>query len=125
MGYIIPRVFNISIYRELAMNQNLVEELRTQLLTLKTELTQRVDSIKANVAGGLEADSKEQAMQLENREVEDALANEAQDELAMIRSALQRIDSGTFGICTACGTEIDRRRLSAQPYAGKCIVCAS
>ena len=100
-------------------------DLLVQLEQQKAELTERVNKIKADVIGGLEADSKEQAMQLENHEVLDALANEATDELAKINAALQRIENNTYGMCTGCGAEIDSRRLEARPYSSKCIVCAS
>lgn len=107
------------------MNQNPSPELRERLEQQRAELTVRVNKIKADVTGGLERDSKEQAVQLENKEVLDALGNEATNELAKISAALQRMDDGTYGICTACGTEIDSRRLNARPYSSKCIACAS
>lgn len=107
------------------MNALSTDQLRTKLLQHKAELTDRVSKIKADVTGGLEADSKEQAAQLENQEVLDALANEATAELELIGAALLRIDEGTYGTCLQCGAEIDHRRLAAQPYAAKCIVCAS
>ena len=100
-------------------------ELREQLQTLKAELNERVTKIKADLTKELDADSKEQATQLENREVLEALANEATEELTKINSALQRMDEGTYGLCIECGSEIDSRRLAARPYSGKCIVCAS
>ena len=100
-------------------------DYRERLEQHKAELTERVNKIKADVIGGLEADSKEQAMQLENHEVLDALGNEATVELAKINAALQRLDSDTYGVCVACGAEIDRRRLEARPYSSKCIICAS
>ena len=107
------------------MNSISKEELRARLLQHRAELSERVNKIKADVTGGLEADSKEQAAQLENQEVLDALANEATSELEQISVALRRMDEGTYGTCIQCGAEIDIRRLAAQPYAAKCIACAS
>jgi DnaK suppressor protein len=100
-------------------------ELRTQLDARKAELSERIARIKADIARGLDADSKEQATQLENTEVLDALANEATDELAKVNAALQRMQNGTYGTCTACGKIIDSRRLAVRPYSSKCIGCAS
>ncbi len=40
-----------------------------------------------------------------------------------IRSALERIDVGTFGICDACGSEISAKRLKARPVTTQCIDC--
>lgn len=100
-------------------------ELRAQLDERKAELSERIARIKADIGRGLDADSKEQATQLENKEVLDALANEATEELAKVNAALQRIEHGTYGICTGCGTAIDSRRLAVRPYSSKCITCAS
>ena len=107
------------------MSKSWPDTLRDQLQQHKAELTERVNKIKADIGRGLDADSKEQAAQLENQEVLDALANEATEELARINAAMQRMDEGTYGICTDCGVEIDIRRLNAQPFAAKCIACAS
>ena len=40
-----------------------------------------------------------------------------------ISTALQRIDSGTFGVCTACEEDIHPKRLAAVPWAALCISC--
>jgi len=101
------------------------KELREQLEQKRAELHERVNKIKADITGGLDPDSKEQAAQLENAEVLDALANEGVEELGKISSALQRMDEGTFGICTNCGENIDNRRLDVRPFSSKCISCAS
>jgi RNA polymerase-binding transcription factor len=43
--------------------------------------------------------------------------------LREIRSALRRIDAGTFGMCLHCEKEIGRRRLEAVPWARRCLQC--
>ncbi len=35
-------------------------------------------------------------------------------------AALERIEKGTYGICTVCGEKIDERRLEANPSAATC-----
>jgi DnaK suppressor protein len=40
-----------------------------------------------------------------------------------VRSALTRIDAGTFGKCQSCGREISLERLKAVPYAAYCVEC--
>lgn len=106
------------------MVENSPSELREQLEQQKRELSQRIDAIKADIGRGLEADSKEQAGQLENKDVLDALAIEATEELAEVNAALQRMDEGSYGICAGCGRPIDVRRLEARPYSVECIDCA-
>lgn len=44
--------------------------------------------------------------------------------LQRARAALQRIDSGHYGICVRCDEEIDPRRLESDPAATMCIHCA-
>jgi len=99
--------------------------LRERLEQKKEELSSRLERITANLRRGYESDSKERAKQLEDSEVVDALGNEARSEVAKIAAALQRIDTGLYGICTECGLEIDTDRLLAYPYAGECIECAT
>ena len=43
--------------------------------------------------------------------------------LREVSAALRRLDEGTFGVCGRCEEEIDTKRLTAVPWASKCIVC--
>ena len=43
--------------------------------------------------------------------------------LSKIKSALDRIDSGEFGICEMCGDDIGEDRLKARPVTTLCISC--
>ena len=58
------------------------------------------------------------------REHAAALARQARQHLADIDAALGRLDAGRYGICEACGDEIDLARLAARPAAATCITCA-
>ncbi len=40
-----------------------------------------------------------------------------------IRSALDRIENGTFGVCEECGENISIKRLKARPVTTQCIDC--
>ena len=40
-----------------------------------------------------------------------------------IKSALERIENGTFGVCETCGGEISVNRLKARPVTSQCIDC--
>lgn len=40
-----------------------------------------------------------------------------------IKEALERIESGTFGICESCGEEISEKRLHARPITTLCFDC--
>ncbi len=45
----------------------------------------------------------------------------AADTLSAVRAALQRIQSGEYGICVDCGREIGAKRLEAVPWTPYCI----
>ncbi len=40
-----------------------------------------------------------------------------------IKSALERIEDGTYGVCETCGENISIKRLMARPVTSKCIEC--
>lgn len=99
-------------------------QIRRALEEKKQELTTRLERIHANVRRGYHADSKERAKEFEDNEVIDALGNEARQELRKISAALQRLESGDYGICIECGQPIKEGRLEVYPYADECIECA-
>jgi RNA polymerase-binding transcription factor len=99
--------------------------IKDQLLAKQTELAGRLDRIKENLTGGRSADSQEQAQELENAEVVDALGNEARTEIALIAKALDQIKQGTYGTCVDCADTIPMARLEAYAFADRCIRCAT
>jgi len=43
--------------------------------------------------------------------------------IVKMREAIERIDSGTYGICEECGENIGVKRLMARPVTTLCIEC--
>jgi DnaK suppressor protein len=43
--------------------------------------------------------------------------------LKKIEQALERVETGIFGICEDCGNEINIHRLEARPVTTMCIDC--
>jgi len=101
------------------------QEIRAALLARREELSRRLENIKSNITRGRSADSQEQAQELENAEVVDALGNEARHELHLVAKALDQIQNGNYGSCMDCGTRIPEARLNAHPFAERCIECAT
>jgi RNA polymerase-binding transcription factor len=64
----------------------------------------------------------EAALTLEH-ELDETLEENSSNVLAEIDAALDRVESGTFGICANCGSEIPAERLEAVPWATLCIDC--
>lgn len=96
-----------------------------KLSNLREELEARLKRLDGSVGRSepLAKDSSEQAVELENVEVKDALQREAQLQLALINRALQRIEDDQYGICADCNEAVAKTRLDAIPYAERCIDC--
>jgi len=43
--------------------------------------------------------------------------------LQLVTEALERIKSGSYGLCVACHEEVQHKRLDAVPWARHCIEC--
>lgn len=43
--------------------------------------------------------------------------------LAEVKSALERIEQGTYGACTSCGADIPAERLEVLPATAVCVDC--
>lgn len=57
------------------------------------------------------------------REKDLALEGNIEDLLDKVRTALEKIDEGTYGLCDSCGTEINANRIEALPWASFCLNC--
>lgn len=45
--------------------------------------------------------------------------------LELVELALERIEEGSYGLCSECQARIPKTRLSALPYTPYCVKCAS
>ena len=57
------------------------------------------------------------------REHELSLTYNARDLLVQTERALDRIESGIYGVCESCGKPIGKARLQAFPRATLCVSC--
>ena len=64
------------------------------------------------------------ATAMHDRELDYRLEENEQQLLGAIDGALQRIEDGTYGVCSNCGKPIGEERLEALPWAELCIDCA-
>ena len=101
-----------------------LKKIKDTLLAKRDEYRGRTSAIRKDVSQRLSADSGERVVELENSMVLDELNREAAEELQKIDVVLDMIDSGMYGICTACREEIDYERLAAYPLAATCLSCA-
>lgn len=100
--------------------------IRRQLETRYDDIQQRLEKIsldRRHVNQPLNADFEEQAIELENDQVLDALDNQIRVEMRQIEKTLARMDEGAYGECETCGKPIAPKRLEALPHATRCIAC--
>ena len=88
------------------------------------ELLGRQGRIVQDLAQPLSQDSEEQALEREDDAALEGQGALVTHEIGAVKSALGRIDDGTYGECIRCGEEIAAGRLEAQPEAALCIDCA-
>ena len=100
-------------------------QLRSQLEAQLDRLVQRVGKIEGDLRSSHDNDWAERAIEVENDPVLESLDSSGRLELAAIRSALVRLDEGTYGTCSKCAKPIDVRRLKAMPTATVCLACAT
>jgi RNA polymerase-binding transcription factor DksA len=103
-------------------------DIRATFLARREELLKRLDQIAADrrrEGEPLSADAPDRAIQRENDEVIDSIALASETQLREVTDALKRLDAGKYGLCKACGKEIDSARLAAAPYAEECRNCAT
>lgn len=94
--------------------------LEAQLADLKA----RLERIEQDLAEPLNADSSEQAVEMEDDASLEAQGLLLSRQIASVDRALERIVAGTYGECVHCGEQIGPARLEARPEAALCIDCA-
>jgi DnaK suppressor protein len=112
--------------RELAQAELLREE-RTRagqrIAALQREFADLAEA--AGAAGTDDEHDPEGATLAFERQHAAALLDAAREQLGAIDAALQRLETGRYGICERCGQPIGEERLSARPTAVTCIRCAA
>ncbi len=112
------------------MDKQQAIEFYNQLVAMRASLLEQVAEQRGGVVGRAEAASTHfgrpedsRAQTATEKEVEFAIDAHEMQELAAIDAALARIDAGSYGECTDCGTRITAARLHAAPSAARCIHC--
>lgn len=112
------------------MDKHLTDPFKRQLLAQRQSLLQQMAAQRGGTIGRADVaaehfehpeDSPAQVSEV--RELEFALGERETAELEQIDEALQRIETGTYGQCIACGSDIPAARLHAAPEAARCIAC--
>jgi RNA polymerase-binding transcription factor DksA len=100
------------------------DERRGQLQARLAVLQTRLEGIEDELESHDSKDWEDLATERESDEVLEGLGISGQQEIRMIRAALDRVDTGQYGICTKCGADISIERLDVVPYTPFCRDCA-
>jgi RNA polymerase-binding transcription factor len=104
------------------MTQPELDKYRTRLRDKLAELTNGSQD-RGALAVDPVADEMDQTQGSQERDMAVQVCNLDTRLLGDLRSALIRIERGTFGICADCELDISPKRLAAVPWAESCIVC--
>lgn len=105
--------------KELANFKKLLEERRDHLNDLVTSTREQgIGFTREDLPDEVDLATTEsgQALNLMLRDRERVL-------LRKIEKALEKIDSGEYGLCENCGDPIEVKRLEARPVTDLCILC--
>ena len=112
------------------MNKQQLDKFKQQLKAQRSDLLAQLAQLRGGEVGRAQAseahfgDAEDtRAQRVTERELEFALDDHETTELASVNGALQRIEAGTYGRCTACDAAIPLARLQAAPQAARCIAC--
>ena len=94
-----------------------IEETRNDISSLK-ELTKPISP--ENAIGRV---SRMDA--INNRSVNEAALRNTINKLALLESALQRVNNEDFGLCIRCKNQIPIQRILLMPQSNRCVHCAS
>lgn len=111
------------------MNQEQATPYQQKLMAMHASLLAQIAAQRGGVSRveaaaehfGRREDSSAQVAT--ERELEFAIDDREAEELAMIDSALARIEAGIYGECIDCGMDIAPARLQASPEVPRCIAC--
>lgn len=96
---------------------------------LRTKQRELLDSFERDRAAGNASpddgiqDLADKAASAYSKELNFSLSDGERNLMMAIDEAFVRMSSGTYGVCTNCGTQIGEKRLLAVPWTSFCIDC--
>jgi DnaK suppressor protein len=123
-AFAVAAVENRPIKRKLSQREKKFVEIKQVLIGQKEALLSEAETaINSLPEQTVFADLGDQATAESDRNFMLRLRGREQRLLNKIEEAMERIDTGAFGVCDSCGEEISLERLRARPVATLCIDC--
>ena len=113
------------VAQKLSPREAKIQQIRLKLLQQRETLLSEAEVALLNELPGqtIFPDLGDQASAETDRNFMLRLRGREQRLLKKIDQALERVESGIFGICEDCGNEINIQRLEARPVTTMCIEC--
>jgi len=94
-----------------------------KILETKQDELERIVRNREAITIEKSADALDEVQHASERELAIRNLDRESNLLRNVRSALRRIEDGSFGICLHCEEEISPKRVAAVPWAPFCIQC--
>ena len=101
----------------------IVDERRAALLRELGQDLQRMRTDGLDQLVGAVPDPGDESVQSLIQDLDQAEASRDLAELRTLDAARERLDEGSYGMCSSCGLDIGFDRLRAYPGAERCIRC--
>lgn len=112
------------------MDAKIKEDIKQTLLQRKADLEEELAKISHQDDGNAEAnytdigdDEDENAQEVTQYADNQSLVAQLSKSLEDVEKALDKIDSGDYGVCKYCKKDINPERLKVRPASGSCIDC--
>ena len=110
------------------MEERQIAEARERLLHMRREMTLEIQqSCAASREIGQDgvSDIGDMSSNSYHRDVLLNLSENQRQRIRDIDAALDRLESGSYGICQRCEEDIELRRLEVRPFSRYCVECKS
>ncbi len=107
------------------MDKKQLKYFREKLEMMHEDLLSEADKTLAEMTGQNDKypDPTDRASAESDRSFELRIRDRERKLLTKIKSAIERIDNDSYGICDKCGDDISQERLEARPVTTLCIDC--
>lgn len=105
-----------------------LDEERVRLLAVIAEIEEQQEEVRLTETSSERSpdpNTAEGGSLAFEMEKELSLARNAEDLLAQVNEALERLAAGSYGRCAECGKAIPVARLEAVPHTRLCVGCAA
>lgn len=100
------------------------DEFRKLLVARKAELTGNLEDVRFDTIARMGRVAEEDQAQMSHEEFISLRRNSMDyTSLRQVQSALDRLESGDYGVCAECEEPISEKRLKAIPWAQYCVHC--